>query len=344
MAVLGNNEKAAEATAPDLSKLLAGGFASLTSILTFFGLKDGYLDRVLVSEPYAALVVFILVAVGLIGSISAPKIGPSQKIQIWVPLLVVFMLLGSTGLVIPNVPNTAGVSPIVWIAGVVGVVLAIAIGVAIVKREHAVVSVPAAVLIVAAVAQGIGLYGAVKVGVLSKNFSTAVTIDATVAHTPQTPTATIEVKIEALRVSSDEVLELSILNEAATTRASVIVVPAVGGKIDRTYTFRVPATDELAYLTIRSCTATDTPKPDTTSDSSMPTIPHEPVGAGALNDSYTCTKPDTYEIFAVRAGALTEPPTTTTTTPPPTTTIPTTTTTRPAPPDCPCEQKWHHRP
>src|SRR4051812_22383697 len=53
----------------DLTKWMATGFAALSAIATFFGIKDGNLDAVVRENPSETLYIACLVGAGVVGAL-----------------------------------------------------------------------------------------------------------------------------------------------------------------------------------------------------------------------------------------------------------------------------------
>jgi hypothetical protein len=83
----------------------SGGFVLLAGIATFFGIKEGALDRLVRASPGEAMVVFFLVGLGVVLAVLAPALDVDRKGPLLLVVLaavpVVWLSLG-TGKTIPD--------------------------------------------------------------------------------------------------------------------------------------------------------------------------------------------------------------------------------------------------
>jgi hypothetical protein len=157
----------------------AVGFTALAAVLTFFGIKDGLLDRLLRSDPTGALWIFILVGIGVVCALFAPAVQKRATVHA-TPVLLVLLALG--GLTLYFLRNITGEdrregTNVVAVAAIAFLV-ALLIALRDVKAPAA-----AALLVIGVASASMGLYGAAKLSVLSKSFATDSRITATLATT-----------------------------------------------------------------------------------------------------------------------------------------------------------------
>jgi len=87
-----------EGVSSDMLKWAAGGFTLLTGLLTFFGIKEGVLARVVHENQISAMGVLLLLGLGVLLGFAAPAMtGPKRVPVAWV-LVVVTLLLWLTEL------------------------------------------------------------------------------------------------------------------------------------------------------------------------------------------------------------------------------------------------------
>jgi MFS family permease len=89
------------------SKWAAGGFTALSAVLLFFGIKDGVLDQALRLNPLAALCVFMLLGIGVVGSLFTGAINPNHRIPMWILITAVGAMMLVSAALLPNVEVAA---------------------------------------------------------------------------------------------------------------------------------------------------------------------------------------------------------------------------------------------
>ena len=144
----------------------AKGFTLLAAVLTFFGIKDGFLDRVLRADTTAAMWVFVMVGLGLLCALFAAAFTATYRLSGFWLLLAVGLLASLTLIVVPNVRKTNVPGFTGGLTLLVGCFLLAAAVAALVWK----ISVPltAGVLVLGVAATAFGLYGATKIAVVSR--------------------------------------------------------------------------------------------------------------------------------------------------------------------------------
>lgn len=150
---------------PALAKWSAGGFGLLVSVLSFLGVKEGYLDRIIAESAQASVWVFAALGVGVVTSLIAAATNPKFPVfAAWI-IAAVLILAGATYLVVPDIDGDDVPTALFWSSGFVGLTL---MGYAVLRRKSWVLPLPAALLLIAVTATSLGLYSAVKISVTSK--------------------------------------------------------------------------------------------------------------------------------------------------------------------------------
>lgn len=170
---------------------LAAGFAALTGVRTFFGIKDGALDRLVGQAPHSSLLVFVFIGAGVLIAALTPALKPSDdpRVRIRAIVVVVIAMLVAVWVIVPNVA-AAGQEPSFdslkykafgsdhwWKTLLIVLCLAVAVWVA---GRHRMTLIDGA-LVLSTAAISLGLYTAVKLSVESKTSPVSVRADAEIA-------------------------------------------------------------------------------------------------------------------------------------------------------------------
>lgn len=239
-------------TPADLSKLgswSAAGFGVLTSVLTFFGIKAGVLDRLLRTDSSAALLVFCFVGMGLLTALIAGAVAPAVMIRFGLVTLTCLAMCLLAITIYPKFGDVASLGLIVSALFVVGFVVAV-------FTAFARISAVAGLLIIAVLATSLGLYGAVKLSVTSKRGAVGTQVTATFARGDS---AGVDVHARAfgldktgLKVEVFGGIEATPGRQASELRlGSETLRASLTGDIDETITFPIRKSD-WQYVAIRS--------------------------------------------------------------------------------------------
>jgi hypothetical protein len=149
----------------DLSKWAASGFALLASVLSFLGIKEGYLDRIIAESAQASVFVFTALGLGVLASLIAASTNPLWNVYaVWM-IAAVLGLAVTTYLAVPDIDGDNAPTTLAWVGLGIGVALVIY---AFANREYWKLALPVALLLIAVTATSAGLYSAVKISVASK--------------------------------------------------------------------------------------------------------------------------------------------------------------------------------
>jgi hypothetical protein len=252
----------------EVAKWSIATFSLVGGIATFFGIREGALDRLLRADPKAALWIFVLVGLGVICGLLAPAFAEGGRVFLsWVPLVIAALGFVSW-LLFPDIDDGAsGARPETrsWLARrdvplwlVIALLLALIISAVLL---HCVpVPTTAAVLLLAVASASMGLYGATKLSVTSKAFPVEPSIRASV----EAGDGVHVVKIVVVAARRDgRPLHLSlvgVIHSSATAPDSVTEVslgeaevpPDATGDINTSLSFPVNVTDWNIIL-VRSC-------------------------------------------------------------------------------------------
>ncbi|MFS8097126.1 hypothetical protein LFM09_08285 [Lentzea alba] len=246
----------------DLSKastFVAAGFAGLTAILAFFGIKDGTLDRIIQAEPAQGLYVFCLIGLGLLCGILAAFLPEKTKedtvrpmkafwLVVAIGVLGFFTLWILTDLGVKDA--RAAIQDLVVALVVGGVVLAL-----VCADKGWEIPLIAAILCFGVAATSMGLYGVTKIAVMSKGPDVRPQVGIEV-HNGDAPKVTLKVK--AARRGDDK-LRLTLVGTRVDDHrveiGSVVLTPDGAGAIDETVTFPATATG-WEKLVVEQCDIT----------------------------------------------------------------------------------------
>lgn len=143
---------------------VARGFPLLTGLATAFGIQAGALDRILRTEPTAALWVFAMIGAAVLCAVVAPAAKEHYFVPVWPIAALVTGLCLVTWLLLPKLRDQRVNS----IPDVIAFLIFIALLLGALRLGAHRVSVMTALLVVAMTALSLGLYSAVKVTVLDK--------------------------------------------------------------------------------------------------------------------------------------------------------------------------------
>jgi hypothetical protein len=147
----------------------AGGFSLLVAALTFLGVREGYLDHMIRVYPGFALVVFLLVGAAVIAALLAPTFQAERGLYFHLGPFLAWILVMSGLLILQywisdidiDVSDEVVVNFFAWVFGVVLLT-------ATVLLWRTAVPATAALLVLAVTNLGFGIYGAVRLTVVSK--------------------------------------------------------------------------------------------------------------------------------------------------------------------------------
>ncbi len=144
----------------------SGGFVLLAGIATFFGIKEGALDRLIRASPGEAMVVFFLVGLGVVLAVMAPALAVTRKGPLWLVVVaaipVVWLSLG-TGDTIPDLD----LGLLDTLAPGIAFLLVVAAGVGL-ALDGTQVRWPVAAAVLAVLSVSSGLFAAARVVVADK--------------------------------------------------------------------------------------------------------------------------------------------------------------------------------
>lgn len=187
-AVGDDHEPLFQANLTDQAKAVAKGFGVLTALLAFFSVKDGILDRLLRINSTAALWVFILVGCGVACGIAAPAFSSNVSMLLWAPFSACIAAGVVSWWLLPDL-NANNALSVIAVLAVLGAV------VVLVSRADAKLPVQAGVMLLGLVLLGMGLYGAAKLSVQTKSYTTSPNV--TVSSTEVDGSRSLDVAIRA---------------------------------------------------------------------------------------------------------------------------------------------------
>jgi hypothetical protein len=169
-----------------ISTWSAGGFVLLASLLTFFGIKDGYLDRILAEDPEAAVAVFVLIGAGIVISLMGGATSASIKVFSGFVLLGLAVPVGYAARALTSIDAGPSRDTVV-----VSLVLLAALVLFCWSRSLE-LALPVSLLAIAVAATSAGLFTAVRLSVASKATSEALHVTATVKAGGSDVTVTVK--------------------------------------------------------------------------------------------------------------------------------------------------------
>ena len=228
-----------------VAKWLAGAFVLLSTVLTFIGIKEGQLDRILRNEPRAALFVFLLVGLAVIGGVVAPAVHPDKRIRLGLVVLALGVPVAVAGPFLPDIGEGPGISGI-W-AGVAIAGGLLLVGVIAFFLFNLVTSLKAGTIAVALLLFAIGMYGAFKLGVAGKAAKDRPGITAAFSTKDATPVVSVGLKASGLR--TDEHLSGTVWGYGSRTTNRELDSFPCGENCLLLYAFRIGADDTGAVDT-----------------------------------------------------------------------------------------------
>jgi hypothetical protein len=230
----------------------AVGFTLLTGLLTFFGITEGVLDRVLRDEPTAALLVFVLVGLGLVSALLGRGLVATQGLRGTWLVLAITALGWVAARVYPNIGEVRGLSDLTRVLLVVSAVAAVGL-------YRLGIALPAAAIILAVASTSLGLYGVAKISVLSKLATETPRVDAAFTSTPAGDMLSVTVKVAR---EDDEQVKVVAKGRhddrdyLGTVVGEALLAPDGSGDVDRTVAFPLVraewTTVEVWYCLLRA--------------------------------------------------------------------------------------------
>lgn len=264
-----------EQALPGLAKWMAGGFTFLSAILTFFGIKEGVLDRIVRTNARASLLVFCLIGLAVVAGAVAPVLARDWQIRAWVVVAAIAVLVLVVGVSLPDLDGTSGGSGWTWAPPVVAVVV-----VAAVARSRLYMPLIAAALVVGIACLGLGLYGAAKLSVEAKMLNSRVEVRAV----EKKNALTISVRDDAMGGDGYLLVRARAQTQrrgAGATILSTRLFPDAAGTVDRDLVLPLPDQRVAGVeITARDCTA---------------------HGKDAVDDERDCTAKDPVSFFLRRS-------------------------------------------
>ena len=245
-----------------ITKFCAAGFTAAAALLTFFGIKDGYLDRVLSENAQAALWVFLLIGLGVVASLLAAAVSKDYQVASSLVVLVIVLLGTLQRYMLPHLSshNTLPTA-LLW-----GLVVAGAIVAYLGYLFDILVSLGAALVVVAVAATSMGLYGAVKLSVEARAQHGVLQVTAQLGG--QSGAQTVDVGVKGSR-QDRYAGTVQVLGRRAGTRTGDVSLgvaqfsPDDSGNVDHTFSFPVVAAD-WDELLARYCVGNDCRQQDVT--------------------------------------------------------------------------------
>ena len=258
----------------DLTKWVAAGFAALSAIGTFFGIKDGDLDAIIRARPSETLYIACLVGAGVVGALVASaafsKTVPFDRVVvIWAAMTLV------SSLVFQDFGDDKSETSRADIAFYL--VLIVASAALIFFLGSARISLVAAGVLVALAAVCLGLYGAVKLAIGSKAGDADTQVSAKVVRGDKLTSVDVKVKASRLREGSNLRVELrGITSDSPGDNGELLGTARLqstpNGSLDSSASFPVEL-ERWRGFSIRTCD----PTPSDGSDQEAPDPQHECV-------------------------------------------------------------------
>lgn len=247
----------ADSPATDSSKItgllqwVGGGFALLAGIATFFGIKDGVLARVVRVNPSATLAILILVGIGVILALTIPALDPERKAPLWLVVLGAGVVVVATIIWSPDLPAGIAVSLPAYSGVAIGAIL-LALVLGLMAAPTKTITWFVALVVIAVLSLGGGLYIAAKLSVLEKMRLESAAVVATIStkegsHDVELYAAGSEVagpvRVRVLGVRPNGGAEEAIGEQVLT--------PSRSGSLEAKTSIPIPGTD---WLTIKVMT------------------------------------------------------------------------------------------
>jgi len=237
-----------ESSGSTLFTWAGGGFALLTGLLTFFGIKEGVLARVVHDNPLAAMGILLFLGLGVLLAVVAPSIkmgAGAARAPLWFLLLVIVALMLATEWLSKDFAdspwsgqfNTAKIT-----LTVVSVAVIFLLRFTSLRMPW---SYAFAVLAVALVSAG--LYIAAKTTILDSTTEGAITATASFGDAP--PPGQVTVKVGGDAIYSTVYVKVD--DGGASTFGSAQFSPDRGGKLDGSTAVLVPMS--AAKVVVHTC-------------------------------------------------------------------------------------------
>lgn len=227
-----------------IALVLAGGFTVLTGVLTFVGVKDGVLARILRNSPRPALLVFTLVGL----AVGCGVIAPAVKGKVRIGLIVVLMVLTGIWLTVELPRFDGGVSG--QLPGWLFVLLVLLLLVALLWTWSKETSQKAGLIALGLGFFAFGLFGAFKLAVIEKGDKDRPRLTAAFTTAESRTVLRVTVNAVGLRVNEHVAVTVDAFPEQPPdcaydkTRCSLLYGSRTGadelGKVDTTIDVPVP--------------------------------------------------------------------------------------------------------
>ena len=145
---------------PELAKWATGGFGALAALLTFFGVKDGLLTRILNEDATASLWALLMLGAGLVLSAFGLAIKSTTYVKVYLIALFTLLFAGFTSVFLKDFGESNWATILL---GIVGIGLLLFVCVAFVAKW--VVPATAGLIVIASACTAMGLYSAAKISV-----------------------------------------------------------------------------------------------------------------------------------------------------------------------------------
>ncbi len=165
------------------AKWAAGAFGLLSALLGFFGVKEGVLDRLLRGYAPRVVYVFVLLGIGVVAALLGPAFRAERQVPVWWVCVAVDALgLGAFGMALGTERDGR--------LAAFGAVAFFLVLIAAYRLRDMLMSVVGAVVTIAVISTGMGLYGATTLAVETKAGSDEPRVTATLADSVLTVTVT----------------------------------------------------------------------------------------------------------------------------------------------------------
>ncbi|TCO55642.1 hypothetical protein [Actinocrispum wychmicini] len=230
-----------------MAKWAAGGFTLLTGVLTVLGFEGGALMRLVTADPVPAIFVFILVGLGTLCGLLSVAV---EKKPIQVPVVIGGIIVIG-GLAMPILPNVADQTEKLWVNVAVIVVFAVLVAVSVKFRSR---HLPwsAALVIVAVAVIGLGVYGAVKVAVVSRIVDNGASVSAELGNEAR-PVLKLHVKTTLPPNINQLDLQVLAINGGDKELLRVNLPSDNSGEIDQTISVPITLGNGATDIVVRHC-------------------------------------------------------------------------------------------
>lgn len=175
---------------PKVAKWATAGFGALTGLLTFFGIKNQMLSRVLNEDRTPALWVIVMIGAGVVISAIGLGLKGTVRAQAWMFVVAIIVVLGLTMQFLQNDWNdTAWTGWAAWGVGIALVVLALfAFG------RRWLMPAAIALILLATACTSAGLYTAAKLSITANGSAESLNVRAVLATGGDDPGLKITLK------------------------------------------------------------------------------------------------------------------------------------------------------